>query len=211
MKDVKSRNTGYLEKKILSSFEIRAICSNPIFINCVSKNSSWGGGKNVDWYDYLGYKRNDGFFYLRDYLEIEKNGLGNVLKQGEVVLAGDAFLCKTVYFYLKNKNVSTLGYVDLLLENQGVQGIPQVNIEDIKKDTVCLLTIPQFLDSRYEPKFAGRRNEMLNCLKENGIDNYTEYFSDANSLIDIEADRQIKYSDTRLMPGRIVLGSIEKI
>ncbi len=196
-------------KKILSSFEIRAICSNPIFINCVSKNSSWGGGKNVDWYDYLGYKRNDGFFYLRDYLEIEKNGLGNVLKQGEVVLAGDAFLCKTVYFYLKNKNVSTLGYVDLLLENQGVQGIPQVNIEDIKKDTVCLLTIPQFLDSRYEPKFAGRRNEMLNCLKENGIDNYTEYFSDANSLIDIEADRQIKYSDTRLMPGRIVLGSIE--
>ena len=66
---------------------------------------------------------------MRDYLEIEKNGLGNVLKQGEVVLAGDAFLCKTVYFYLKNKNVSTLGYVDLLLENQGVQGIPQVNIQ----------------------------------------------------------------------------------
>ena len=50
-------------KNIISSIDARNKYKKPIFIECSNKYSAWGFG-GVDYYDYIGYRRNKNFFLI---------------------------------------------------------------------------------------------------------------------------------------------------
>lgn len=51
-------------------------------------------------------------------------------------------------------------------------------------------------------------NQHIEYLRGENIDNYTEYFSEINSFINIECQNDIKYKNKYFRPQKIVLGSI---
>lgn len=195
-------------KRIVSSIEARNTYNNPIFIECISQNSAWGFG-GVDYYDYIGYKRNKSFFLLRDYIEVPESNLINVLKSTKIVLTGDSYLCAYLLDYLEKNMISVIGYLDIFLHDGRQQELPGIDIADLDEETMCLITVPEFFGAELKREQEGRKKQIITYLKENGIDNYTDYFSYINSFIKMEESNNTKYTRGHLTPKRIVLGSIE--
>lgn len=196
-------------KNILRPWKVRHVYRNPIFIDCTSQNSAWGFGE-VDDYDYLGYLRNERFFFLRDYVKIPRSNLINALENMEVILAGDAGLCNYLYKYLKRKNISVKGYlaVDALMESMELQEMPKYSAEDIDKETMCLVIYPKFFGKRkLEEKYGEIMRQFDSYLIKYNFDNYTYYFSDMLPYISMEENN--KYTKKYLRPKSVVLGSID--
>lgn len=195
-------------KKIITISEAMSTYQNPVFIDCVSQYSAWGLG-NVDYFDYIGYRRNEGFILLKDYVEIPENNLLNVLKDLKVVLVGDHYLCSRLYEYLKKREILAEGYLQTLQRDSKPENMPEVLEDAIREDVLCILIEPVYRSDAKEG-LAGKeeKNQRVQFLRKKGIDNYTDYFSDLIPFIHMEQDNRTKYSKGYLKPKRIVIGSI---
>lgn len=195
-------------KKIIGLNE--AICTyhDPVFIDCASKYSAWGLG-SVDYYDYIGYKRNERFILLRDYIEVPENNLLNTLRNTEVVLTGDRYLCGRLYEYLMRQRISVKGYLHTMQGDVQPENIPEVLADNISEDILCLIVEPIYRsDAKSGLVGKEEKNQRIVCLREKNIDNFTDYFSDETPFINIEKDIDIKYKRECFKPKKIVLGSI---
>lgn len=195
-------------KEILSEKEARHIYKNPIFIDCVTRNSAWGFGR-VDYYDYIGYRRNERFILLKDYIQVESNNLINVLKNTNTVLLGDAYLCHQLSEYLKSKNVLVVGYLDITPNDFDQQDMKEIYTKDIDENDMCLVIAPAYFTYKGFHWDKTGSQGLLTFLSENNINNYSEYFSDMDSFIFIDDEKRVKYTKEWLMPKRIALGSID--
>ncbi len=193
-------------KSILDDFEAMNKYRNPIFIDCVSQNSSWGGGK-LEYYDYLGYERNKQIFFLKDYIKIEGKCLIKSVSATKTFLAGDVHLCKYLYDYYKRNMVVIEGYLDIEGKEDEIEELPRIEADSIDSGMMCLIVIPEYFTPRNLQLEA--MNRVVTYLKENGIDNYSNYFSYALPFIRLEGLSSVRYTKGRLKPKRIVLGSIE--
>lgn len=194
-------------KRILGFHEAICVYHNPVFIDCHSKHSAWGMG-DVDYYDYLGYKRDERYILLRDYIEVPGNNLLNALRGSDVILTGDQYLCVKLYGYLLRKNISVLGYLCTLPEDIQPENVPEVLLDVIDKEAINLIVEPIYR-SEARDKFLGmeERDQRKRYLRDKNIDNYTEYFCDTFPFVRIEQENDLKYQKS-LQPKRIVLGSI---
>lgn len=128
-------------KKIIGINEAIYAYRNPVFIDCTSKYSAWGLA-DVDYFDYIGYKRNENFIMLRDYIEVPENNLLNALSNMRIVLVGDRYLCSKLYEYLTRKEVSVIGYLCTLQEDVKPENIPLVSVGDVSAEAMCLIVEP---------------------------------------------------------------------
>lgn len=198
------------EKKIINSIEARISYKDAVFIDCKTRNSAWGFG-GTDFYDYIGYKRNESFILLKDYVEVPENSLKNLLRDREIVLAGEINLCHRLSDYLEQNLISVKGYLNTMpAKNNEMQAIVSADMENIKENTLCLIVVPEYF--RYESlsrKGAEEKKEIKRYLLKNGVKNYTDYFSDMISFIKVEGYLERKYAKRWLMPRKVILGSIE--
>ena len=195
-------------KKIIGINEAVYAYRNPVFVDCTTKYSAWGLG-DVDYFDYIGYKRNENFVMLRDYTEVSVSNLLNVLRSMKVVLAGDRYLCSKLYEYLTRKEIAVIGYLCTLPEDAKPENIPEVSVDDVGEDIMCLIAEPAYYSYAKSAEIGEEDKERrIAYLEENNIDNYTDYFGEMIPFINIEKEVDAKYTTKRLMPKRIVLGSI---
>ena len=197
-------------KEILSSLNARMKYENPVFIECVSEHSSWGFG-GVDDYDYMGYKRNEKFFLIRDHIVPNSNSLINLLRKRKVVLIGNVELCARLYHFLSRKKVGILGYLSDEKQNTKHVEIETICMDeiDLNKDVTALYVDSEFFQLIDKQKQNEKKRNILSWLKGNGLEDYTDYFSHVSSFIEIESQVAEKYTKKFLMPKRIVIGSIE--
>lgn len=200
-------------KKILSHPEIRKRHGKIVILDCGSKNSAWGTGA-IDYYDYLGFHRNKDLFAVNDYLEIPHNNLKAVLKGRRILLVGDVILCeKTAGYLCRNTEVKEVFYADALGCNAGEYGktayMEQIEPESAAKDMTCFIVMPDMNVSYKETVFAEKKKNMVRRLEEEGILDYTDYFSQIQSFTAMEKDDVKECRDERLVPREIILGAIE--
>lgn len=195
-------------KKILSLTEAIDKYQNPVFIDSTSRYSAWGLG-NVDYFDYIGYKRNERFIVLRDYLEVPENNLLNALRNTEVILTGDRFLCERLFEYLGGRGVNVKGYLCTLEGDIVPQKVLEVKADVVGTNAMCLVVEPICM-SYVKHRFVGKREkeQRVEYLREKNIYNYTDYFCELVPFINIEKNNKIKYIDKCYRAKRIVLGSI---
>lgn len=195
-------------KEIISLSEAVCVYKNAVFIDCASKHSAWGLG-SVDYFDYIGYRRNERYIMLRDYIEVPGNNLLNAFSNTEVVLTGDKYLCGRLYEYLMRKQITVIGYLHTLQEDIQLENIPEVLAENVNKNVLCLIVVPAYF-SYTKNGIVGEeeKQQCIVCLREKNIDNYTDYFCDISPFINVEKDNDIKYKRQSYKPKRIVLGSI---
>lgn len=196
-------------KEIISEQVARRMYKDAIYIDCVSRNSTWGSLK-IDYYDYIGYNRNEKYILIQDYSEIPENSLIYALKNMNVVLAGDTYFCRRLYHYLKQSMVSVIGHLHILPDNIELQGLPKISIDDIDDETECLIVLPDCWMSG-AAAYVGKekRQKIITYFQTKKISNYTDYYTNTLSLINIEEEEKTEYTKKWMMPKRIVLGSIE--
>lgn len=195
-------------KKILRSLEARNTYKHAVYIECLSKHSAWGFG-GTDYYDYIGYHRNERFYLIKDYMEVEGNSLLHILKNNKVFLLGEYNLCACLFSFLQSKMIQVVGYLNAEQYDKQEDKLPNVSLENIDKNTVCLIVVPEFIEVEQKKRQDEEKRYLETYIKHNGLYDYTDYFSYISSFIDIEKCNTVKYSNTFLMPKRILLGSIE--
>lgn len=197
-------------KEILRSLDVRKKYRNPIFLECISQYSAWGFG-GTDYYDYIGYKRNERFYLIKDYENIVGQSLLNILKRKNVVLIGDMDLCQYLNDFLLKNEVAVSGYMNITQQYKDRKIESEISVEDAVKDSnmLYLINVPESYKEKQELKSGVKRRYLINYLKEKGIYNFTEYFSFMPAYIDIEKNRTVKYRKNIFMPKKIILGSIE--
>lgn len=195
-------------KRILGLNEAIHKYKEPVFIDCKSKNSAWGVGQ-VDYYDYIGYKRNEKFIMLRDYIDVPENNLLNALGSTEVVLTGDRYLCSILYEYLVKNNILVTGYLCMLPTDSQPENMPEIQADSLNQNILCVIVEPVY-QSDGKGRVVGKeeKGQRISWLRDRKIDNYTDYFSDMIPFVNIEQDRDNKYLRKGLKPKRVVLGSI---
>lgn len=205
-------NAGYklFGKAVLKITDAIEKYGQAVFIDNHHKGSAWGMGK-TDYFSYLGYKRNQDFFLLKDYIKIQGEGLKSALHNQSVVLAGDFYLCDRLADYFERNEIfgkSTLRYI-CLQDGKFVKENSRLKISDIEQleeDVLCLIVIPEYVSVNYE-KLRKKKEEIISYLTSHGIINYTDYFSYVESFINIEKEIKSEYQIGFLNPKRIVLGS----
>ncbi|MBD5489832.1 MAG: hypothetical protein HDR13_13760 [Lachnospiraceae bacterium] len=198
-----------LGKSILSLQKAKITYENPIFIDCTFRNSAWGFGQ-VDYFDYMGYRRNEKYFMIKDYVNVSGNSLINVLSRCEVVLVGEAYICKCLYDYFSSKGVFVIGYLDVQSQNIRWDEM-RIEAQDVNVEAIYLLAAPDFFISNeinYQEPYK-LKNSLIEYLKEIEIDNYSDYFSYMPSYMNMYEGNGNKYFHKQLIPKRIIIGSIE--
>lgn len=192
-------------KRILSGREIKRTAKKPVFLDCYTENSAWGGA--VDRYDYEGYRRNQQYFVVRDYVDIPIGNLSNILRGKDVVLLGNLNLCCNVNRVLKDVGDCRVTYWDLTGENSTKKvEITLADGENINQDAIYFLIKPQYyLGLERERQIQQENNLYLQKLKEYGIDNFSEYFSNDEVLISIQRYDSGKFTMPWLTPKKILI------
>lgn len=130
-------------KEIVNELNIQEY-KNPVIINCRNRNSIWGMGE-VDYYDYIGYRRNKEYILLKDYVDIPENDLMNLLRKKKIVLTGEMNLCSRLFGFLQQHNVSVRGYLHIAdYDDDRLCGLQEIGKEDIVKENICLIVVPSF-------------------------------------------------------------------
>lgn len=179
------------------------------FVGSRDKGSAWGIGA-TDYYDYIGYRRNEEFFLLKDYVEIEGDSLKTALTGQDIVMVGDVYLCERLYRYFEENSICTAGHMRYMVlpEEDALEDVSQpctdFGDEKRKKDMPVLLVIPQLFLEGGEQRYEDRKSKIVSCLTEGGYTNYIDYFS--HTLAFIRMENKGKYGELR--PKRIVLGAI---
>ncbi len=197
---------GLLGKKIVNVADAIRRYKNAIFIECTNQGSAWSD--IADWFDYLGYSRNEKFFYIKDYINVRGNSLLNVLRDRKIVLTGRASLCRVLSQNLKKRGIDVLGYLQTIEPDVKDLELVEVKAGDIDEKCICLIATFDFfyLDNRYKENDI---EKIKRNLEELQIENYTDYFCNMGAYIDFEQEIPIKFSHKWLMPKKIVLGSSE--
>lgn len=182
-----------------------------VFVDVHEKGSAWGMGK-TDYFDCLGYKRNQKFFLLRDYMEVPKNGLKNALSGQKIVLTGDILLCEKVADYLEKNQIvvpDETRYFSFPWEEGGNQeiSIKKADAGELDADAVYLLVFPEYVSKDLREKSEEKQKRAISWLKAHGIFNYTNYFVYMDAFIYMEKDVEKKYRSDFLSCKKIVLGS----
>lgn len=197
-------------KEFLTREEVEKRCKNPILIECTSKNSAWGFGE-VDYYEYIGYKRNQSYFLLRDYADISISCLAHILQGKRVILIGKLSLCKNIYRILKEHKNADIFYCDILQDySEDVIEIPGIKADLLKDEDVCLLLEVQYRGSAKHvcELHNTYKNRLEMALGKWKIYNYTYYFSLCEVLISIQASGE-KYTIPQLTPGKLLFNASE--
>lgn len=208
------RKYRMLGKKIISPLEIRSLIGRIIILDCVSENSAWGTDR-LDYYDYLGVRRNHELFVVKDYMEIPHCNLKASLQSRRILLTGDIVLCGKIARYLRHTvNTGEILYADVLGENTGrsVYGdraLKQVKLEDIEKDILCLVVMPDMNLTTKELFFLEKKRELIRSLEENDLLDYTDYFSHIQPFIVMEKENEKAYREERFTAKKIILGAID--
>lgn len=185
-------------KQIMGMYQIISSLRHPVFVDCVSKYSSWSEGE-VDRYVYMGYKRNEQIFLIRDYiLGVPENHLRNILNNQHIVLAGNYLLCKRLISYFKYKGVGKSIYYSGCLDGK----------IEIKKDELCLVIEPRYYFAGIDSYNSSYQKRIEDFLERNGLLNYTLYFSSDISFLGIEINK-LRYSCQELKPKSILIGAIK--
>ncbi len=176
------------------------------------ENSAWGMG-GTDYFEYLGYRRNEGYILLRDYTKIPGNSLRTALKGQKIAMAGDAFLCERLMEYFKENNIicpEDVKYITLSEEKMPDEHLFNiVDITEIYPDMLCLIILPEYFEDGSSLKCKQIKEDAISMLRKHRLINYTDYFSFMRTFIDIEKDTKNKYSCGKWRVKRIVLGSIK--
>lgn len=209
-------------KSVCSRADAAMQFQNIVFINASYKYSAWGFG-DTDYYHYIGYKRNESFILLQDYIEIPKRGLSDVLvkqiksDKQRLVLLGDILLCLKLCTALgacKNGFDGRIVYCDLLKENtQKQNGLLYLNEGEICDTDICLLLMPKWYGC-----FSVNNGHIIS-LEKIMKDRYYEKISKNGNLnvVDYSLENFIFLKDTSLQHNNldskfrvreILLGSI---
>lgn len=208
-----------LGKRIIDELAVEEFSAEVIFIDTQSKYSAWGFGK-TDYYYYMGYKRNDRFFMLQDYIEIPQNGLLNVFEYmikrsgGRLVLLGDIWLCLKLNQTLKAKNKALYNkavYADILRVQSVATKLVQIDEDGIVDQDLCVLLIPEFYGNKDDPQKVKRiteqRERYLNELKKLNVTNVFEYSLSNIFVMDWEKNKAL-LENPKFKAGGIVIGAI---
>ncbi len=199
-------------KEIMTLADARNQYKNIVFVDCCEEHSAWGNGE-VDNYDYKGYRRNEDFFCLKDYIHAAHSDLKNILKGKNLVLVGDIFLCKRFYeYYSRQSGIESVTYYNILEEEFAERNndlIPLMHKENIREDDVFFVLVPEIVWSEKEKtgnaigmnyifpyKYIGK-------LLQEGHYNYFKFEMSGDVT---EQIMNGGYSD-RLRPKAIILGA----
>ncbi len=189
------RNVKFFGKEIIDTDEIQKY-ENVVFIECIEKNSILGEGK-LDEFVYFGCRRNENFYFIRDYIDIPRTNLIHVMQDKNLVLAGDQYMCSRLKrFLIKNgkKDVEINYYTDTNYEN----------IENV----LGIIVVPQVLGMDNNYKIWREEIEFyIEKFRKSKIVNYTEYFCKMISFIKMDLETE-KYPHKELRPKGILLGAI---
>lgn len=189
-----------LGKKINTVEEILRSGKDTVFMDVWGRKSALGTA-NVDFFDYYGYRRNERFFLLSDYMDIPYSNLVHVLNGRKLSLAGDKVLCGILAEYLER--VENGNVVVRFLE------LPQWNPGDGNEWILCVVH-PYYgrVDAETNPELWGFR-EQLEKIRKNNF--YSEYFSRVGAFVLIDAymnQNREKYAQEQLIPKGILLGAM---
>lgn len=213
-----------LGKQVLKRIEaVKDLDKNMVFIDAGSKYSAWGFGE-TDLYHYLGYKRNHRYFALKDYVEVEKNGLLHVLKfivqnsSEKLTLFGEPGLCLKLCQILQSEYDDIQGkivYCDILgvYEETDIK-IPQIMPEEISGENECLLLLSQYYNcfsdlARKLPYRKGLLAKYKELFQRYNIERVTEY--DFENKAFMESDEEcviLDKADRKVKAGKVLLGAI---
>ncbi len=169
---------------------------NPVLINCHDTCGVLGDGM-LDFYVYNGYRRDIGYIYLKDYVDIPRTRLLNILRDKTVVLAGDELLCRRLRRYLL-KNGVTEDNITSFGEYKGEA-----------QNTVGLPVLPEIF--YYSAFYYHGHNLYLICqkMKQNHIDSFSSYYGDFEAFVDMDIEQcQEKIFSSFLKPKGVILGCI---
>lgn len=167
-------------------------------VDCRHKDSVIGLGK-VDYYAYYGYKRDEIFFFLKDYMDIPESKLVNVLQDKTVVLIGDKLLCHKLRRFLIKTGKAESSIVDYEKFSKKSGEGAQV---------IGLIAVLEYI-GKGDSKEQWWRN-FHNCkrqLREKDIYNYTGYFSRFEAFIGLECSER-KSTSSMLGSRGVLLGCI---
>lgn len=210
-------------KKVLKRTEIIESIMNPVFIEITARYSAWGT-REVDFYHYIGYKRNEAFFMLKDYTEIPKNGYMHILNymlkdiDKKIILIGDFRLCLKLGKVLtkqRKKMHERIAYWDILNEYEGNgAGLKLAAKDEIDINDVCLLMLPGYIGyyddtaMNHSYRETVKRDYLLAVLKVNTMD-ILDYPIDNKIFFDGIACFAQQDFQQELKVKRIILGSID--
>lgn len=221
----KSTLNTLLGRKVLKRLEaVNELDENMVFIDAGPKYSAWGFGE-ADLFHYLGYKRNYRYFALKDYAEVEKNGLLHVIKfivqnsQNKLTLFGEPGLCLKLWQILQLKNddiQDKIVYCDILgvYDEKDIK-MPQIMPQEVSRESECLLLLPRFYSWHVEPlRMLSYQKELMAKYKEllhqYNIERVTEY--DFESKAFMESDEEcviLDQAERKVKAGKILLGAIQ--
>lgn len=187
--------------------------SNIVLIDCLNRNSAWGS-EEIDNYDYAGYRRNRNYICIKDYIDIPDSYFEYILKGKNIVLVGDIFLCKKIYFYYKDELKYThIAYFDILEDNEceySTQNMQLLKKEDIEDSDVFLIFHSEYVYINDWGKKYGKQcvtNEIyIQQIRCGGWNNYICLSFD---IPEWQIACRKKYTDIRLKPRCILLGALD--
>ncbi len=183
-----------------------------ILIDCLNRNSAWGS-EEIDNYYYAGYRRNRNYICIKDYIDIPDSCLEYILKEKNIVLVGDFFLCKKLYLYYKNELKFTHVAYFNILDDSGEynnQDMLLLKKEDITNSDVFLIIHNEYVYINDWGKKYGKQpvtNEIyIQKIRCEGWNNYICLTLDIPGW---QINCQKKYTDIRLKPRCILLGALD--
>ncbi len=194
-----------------------------VFVSAQGKYSAWGGVLGeADFYHYLGFKRNESYFLLQDYLEIPDNGYLNILNHilentnKKLILTGDFWLSLKLGQALEAEHrqmQERIVYYDMFGEYQErKEGLGWIDKRKISEGDICLLMLPEY-SCNYEEEYGyGYRSEMKKkYLKQAELDQLLDIADYPINNAFFRGKNLIPESEkiTELKVKRIVVGAIE--
>lgn len=202
------------QRKMILGKPIYTWCGMPdsehsVIIECTQKHSAWGFGE-VDFYDYIGYYRNDRYFLIKDYCENTKRSLlWHVLSGRRIILLGDIRLCSKISVFLKGR--AECFYCDFMDEGNILEGCKTLLAREITATDIC---VPVFLENFVPKNSSAEVKKKKECIvkmreskmREYGITHYTDYFYDIVSFIELE--QRTAWNEGDYAPKGICIGAI---
>lgn len=222
------RGKCFFGKRVLSRIEIIKEVKEPVFIEVQSKYSAWGTVKadvarDLDFYNYIGYKRNESFFLLRDYTDISKNALSNIVPfaieqyKCKLVLIGDFWLClkfKRIFEFDFETVYESIVYCDVLEEHAEIKkGMRWIKADEVCTNDICLLLVPEYLgcegdeQTGYSCRTIEKKKYIEKAAKKR-IFNVLDYAAD-NFISNLNSEKLVGNISSGLSVKKIILGSIE--
>lgn len=175
-------------KELISFWDARKKFADIVLIDPSARYSAWGFGE-TDFYDYLGYKRNQMFYLIRDYIEIPHNGLQNILSYwvdslgGRLILTGDIWLCQKLRMTMGAIDQDKVVYIDILNEFEGKKAeIKKIDKREVHENDLCLILLPEYYgnhdDSEKNTMVANRHRGYLSKINQLHISNVEFYDMD---------------------------------